>query len=53
MNAIQYIDQLKKIDRDYTREIGMDCLDDEMIESVGSSSNVVRLSLISEKEKIE
>ena len=53
MNALQYIDQLKKIDKDYTREIGMDCLDDEMIESVGSSSNVVRLSLISEKEKIE
>ena len=53
MNALQYIDQLKKIDKDYTREIGMDCLDDEMIESAGSNTNVLRLSLISEKEKIE
>jgi len=53
MNASEYIDQLKKIDRDYTREIGMDCLDDEMVSNAGSSCNVVKMSLLPEKEKFE
>jgi len=52
LNANEYINQLKQIDKDYTKEIGMDCLDDEMVDSVGGSSNT-RMSLIPEKEKIE
>ena len=51
MNASEYINQLKQIDKDYTKEIGMDCLDDEMIENAGSSSNIIRMSLLPEKEK--
>jgi len=54
MNASEYINQLKQIDKDYTKEIGMDCLDDEMIENANSSTtNIIRMSFISDKEKIE
>ena len=54
MNASEYINQLKQIDKDYSKEIGMDCLDDEMIENANSSTtNIVRMSFISDKEKIE
>ena len=49
MNASEYIDQLKQIEKDRTKEIGKDCLDDEMIENAGSSVNSVRMSLIKEK----
>ena len=51
LNASEYINQLKQIEKDYTKEIGMDCLDDEMIENAGSSTNIVRMSLLPEKEK--
>ena len=54
MNASEYIGQLKQIDKDYTKEIGMDCLDDEMVENAGgSSSHLSSISLLPEKEKIE
>ena len=55
MNASEYIKQLKQIDRDYTREIGMDCLDDEMISSAAANANnnSIRISLIPGKEKFE
>ena len=48
MNASEYIEQLKQIEKDRTKEIGKDCLDDEMIENAGST-NSVRMSLIKEK----
>ena len=39
MNASEFINQLKLIGKkDYTREIGMDCLDDEMVENARNSS---------------
>ena len=50
MNATEYLNQLKQIDKDYTKEIGIDCLDDEMIES---SHHVNSMSILPEKEKIE
>ena len=53
MNASEYISQLKQIDNDYTKEIGIDCLDDEIIENSGSSSNLMSMNLLPEKEKIE
>ena len=50
-NASEYINQLKQIDKDYTKEIGMDCLDDQMINNAnGNNINTVRMSLISDKE---
>ena len=53
LNATEYINQLKQIKKDYIKEIGMDCLDDEMIENAGSSSNNIRMTLLPEKEKID
>ena len=53
LNANEYINQLKQIKKDYIKEIGMDCLDDEMIENAGSSSNNIRMTLLPEKEKID
>ena len=50
MNATEYLNQLKQIDRDYTKEIGIDVLDDEMIES---SHHVNSMNILPEKEKIE
>lgn len=50
MNATEYLNQLKQIDKDYTKEIGIDCLDDEMMES---SHQVNSMNIIPEKEKIE
>ena len=51
INASEYINQLKQIEKDYTKEIGMDCLDDQMINNAnGNSAKVVRMSLISDKE---
>ena len=50
-NASEYINQLKQIDKDYTKEIGMDCLDDQMIDNAnGNKINTVKMSLISDKE---
>ncbi len=53
MNASQYLEQLKQIEKDYDKEIGMDCLDDEMIENAGSSNSISRLSLLPVKEKFD
>ena len=53
LNATEYINQLKQIKKDYIKEIGADCLDDEMIENAGSSSNIIRMTLLPEKEKLE
>ena len=53
LNANEYINQLKQIKKDYIKEIGMDCLDDQMIENAGSSSNNIRMTLLPEKEKID
>jgi hypothetical protein len=50
MNATEYLNQLKQIDRDYTKEIGIDCLDDEMIDS---SHHVNSMSIIPEKPYFE
>ena len=53
LNATEYINQLKQIKKDYIKEIGMDCLDDEMIENSGSSSNNLRMTILPEKEKFD
>lgn len=54
INATEYINQLKQIDKDNLKEIGMDCLDDEMIESAEKRSNSKSdMSLLPEHEKID
>ena len=53
LNASEYINQLKQIKKEYIKEIGMDCLDDEMIENSGSSSNNIRMTILPEKEKFD
>ena len=53
LNASEYINQLKQIKKEYIKEIGMDCLDDEMIENSGSSSNNLRMTILPEKEKFD
>ena len=56
-NANEYIDQLKNIDKECIKEIGNDCLDDEMIENYDKMiiDNDIpnRMSLLSEKDKLE
>ena len=55
LTASEYINQLKQIEKkDYTREIGMDCLDDEMISMARSSSaSMINMSIIPDKEKLD
>ena len=56
-NANEYIEQLKNIDKECIKEIGNDCLDDEMIENYDKMiiDNDIpnRMSLLSEKDKLE